>query len=701
MPPATVAHPWTVTLGGIELTVVPDPAGKAIDAGYSGAYETQESTRAFARRDVPLYLSSFKRGAGFVEMVDPSNDGGLAWAEDGYTHLGNGLRPSGLRVAKGAGLGLLVSGVTATDLAITDSRQFNGHLWCITSGGCVIRLPGTDPNGVPVFDPALNSGAWANPTTSLRAGYVCKAIEVFGTTITGGVYAAGGTPTPALYVSAYNSATGATRIYQYTVAGGWTESAVLGFRADRMTVVWWEGRDGVGAQRLVIQTDDVTIRHCIYGSDPMAAGSYVTPIVVCPGYSITRLEAAPTHLFVGTTAGWYDVSEIRAAPLTPYYKALPSVNNCALSTIYEDGLIGTRGFGLDRLDLNLGAMVQQRRPGECGPGFRWQDGTPIFGQISGLAQHDGALLMSLWNSANLTSYAGRAYDRHSVNVEVENPLVHYWAEQVIKPTAGIGQQVTHMAVVAPSVSSALLSDRTVYQLLFTADNPTNLGFNFNLYYAPLPTGSGSLSIQASAGSFTHNTPARFFFTAQNWGDRNALKVVRRYDIASAETNGTATIELRARADGAAATRADTSTYTSQGLHNTTANTKSMIPATVTSGNSIELLAILSTVSPYQGAPVLKEVSPRAAIRREVFKTRSIWIVLEKDHELASGAVDLRDPDTVFAAVSALQTAGYQAFVNETGGSETVLVEQGVQFARGDDGTGQWKTLARFELSTVA
>jgi hypothetical protein len=699
MPDVIQSPSWTVTLGGIPLQVVPDPSSEAADdAAYSGEYLPQESSRATAKRDVPVYLSNFSRGAGFMEMRDETDAGGLAWAEDGFTHLGNGLMPSGRRTARS-----LSNILTKTDVAITDSRIFNGDLWAITTGGVVIRFPNADPTASPVFSPALN--AFGSATNSLRAGYVCKAIEVFATRLDGaGAFDAGGLRHPALYVTAYNASIPATRIYQFTATFGWVESAAFtSVRADKAAVCWWEGRDGVGAQRLHVQSADAQVRHCIYGQNPLAEASYVTPIDVGnPGTSITRLLAAPTHLWVGKTDGWHDVNEIRSANITPYWQADPTYANGQVAMLYDQLLLAGRRFGVDAYDTRQGELGQQRMPGECGPGLGWQDGSPVRGQITGMAQHDGAALFGLWNDENRTSYVGRAYARERLNVDVSNPLVHYWAEQVIKPTSGVGQQITHMTVAAPSVSFAsTIGSLSANLWMFTADVPTGAGFTFSLYYARMPVGSGPLSLQASGGEFVFNSPARFYFTAQTWGDRNALKAVRRYDLVSRNTTDAQTIELLARADGNPATITNQGTWTSQGVHNTTANVKSIIPSAVTTGNSIALQAILTTPSAFVSAPILHEISVRAAVRRETFKVRYLWVVLERDHGMVSGPADIRSPDAVFDSIASMQQLGYQTFVNEAGDSETVLLEQSLRFSRGDMGDGVWRSLMRLELSKVS
>jgi hypothetical protein len=178
---------WPVQLNGHKLEIIADPA-KVEDGtlpGYSGAWTGQTVGEAIVNGDVPIYLRQFGGGHGALERRDESDDGRYGWAEDGFTHLAQGFMPSGRRQTIGVDLGL-----GKTDRAVVDSRLFNGHLWCITTAGTVIRIPSADPTQTPVHDPPLN--AFASATASLRAGYNCKAIEVF----------AKATGEAALYVSA-------------------------------------------------------------------------------------------------------------------------------------------------------------------------------------------------------------------------------------------------------------------------------------------------------------------------------------------------------------------------------------------------------------------------------------------------------------------------------------------------------------------
>jgi hypothetical protein len=302
-----------------------------------------------------------------------------------------------------------------------------------------------------------------------------------------------------------------------------------------------------------------------------------------------------------------------------------------------------------------------------------QDGTPIFGYITAFTTHDGWLLAALYNPANLTTYILRAKDRRTLGVDIANPLVWHGAEQVLATTDTL---VTHLRAIPPS--GAAFTNQPLYLWMFATDNFSSIQVP-NLYYAPLPTGPGRSRCRPRAGRSPFNPTGRVYHTAQNWDDRNALKAVRRYDLANRKTTATSTIELKTRADGDPADDHQPGHLDEPGHGDQ--RCRLITPTTAITGRSIALQAILTTPAPYTAPPILHEVSARAAVRRETFKVRHLWVVLEKDHELPSGATDLRDQDTVFDSLAALQTASYQTFVNEQGDTETVLVEQGIQFAR--------------------
>lgn len=690
-----------VKLNGQRLRILADPNEAEFEdtPGYNETWVAQTADKPLVQGDVPLYIRRFTKGAGFMERRDADDDGGYAWAEDGFTHLEAGFMPSGRRVAKGAGLGLGITGV-----AIVDSRVFDDDLWCLTTGGVLIRIPNCDPTQTPVIDPALN--AFGSATASFRSGYAAKAIEVFETRVNAGTgdYDAGGTKVAALYVSTRHSG-GDTRIYEYVpgrAGDDWRESSVLGFRADRMATNWWEGLDdGVGANRLHIQADDNTIRHCIAGSNPLDPASYVTPIEIgSAAHPIVRLQAAPARLYVRKTDGWYDVNEFRTGNITPYYAEAPDPVDVTAATIYDDGLYAARKFGVDRLDLRLGELVQQRIPGECGPGFKWQDGSPVVGQVTGFAQHDGYLLIPLWNAETQTSYVGRAKPREAVGVNVQNPMVHYWAEQVIKPTGGTGQQITHLKVVSTTVAAGLSAvARTTYLLMFTADNPFSAGSNFNLYYAPLPQGSGPLSMQVTGSTFTFNPQAALFMTAQQWGDRNAAKHVLRYDSDAQLVSATKTITILSRPDGDPTTILTPATWKTEGT--ITTNSGTITPATATTAHILGLQAILVVPSPYTSAPILRELSPRARVARELLAKRTLWVLCERNHGMQQGGTpDLRAPDVVYDAITAIQSVAPVEYIDELGRTYDVLVEQGIAAYRVRVGGGQFRTVARVALRIV-
>jgi hypothetical protein len=684
---------FPIKLDGHQLDVIADPskAGLPDEPGYNGEWAALTVGSDVQNGDVPVFLRHFTGGHGAIERRDESDDDRCAWAEDGFTHLAQGFMPSGRRVAVGQDLGL-----SKTDRAVVDSRLFNGHLWCITTAGTVIRFPNADPTQTPVHDPALN--AFGSATASLRASYVCKAIEVF----------AKADGTAALYVSAYDGTN--TRLYQYTVAAGWTESAVLGFRLDRLCVTWWEDSTGAGAARLVGQVDDITIRHIIAGSDPMTAANWVTPITMGnPGYPIQRLVAAPRAVFVRKTDGIWSFNGIRSFNLTSGWSNEASLTGSGPSIIWNDKVVSARGFGMDMYDANVQER-QQRRNGECGPSYGIQDGSPIYGQVSALCTQNGPLYMALWNSDNLTSYVGRAYDRLLGNENgpafgasegIPNPLRHYWSEQTIKPTSGTGQQITHMTAVAPTVAgSTSIAARTVYLWMFTIDTPTNLGFHFNCYYAPLPTGSGPISMQASGNTgFTFNPTATLFMTAQNWNDRTAIKHILLYELATQGVSATKNVEIQARPDGDPTTILDLTTWKSEAV--VTQDNAELVPNVATTGHLIGFKAILTTPPPYTSAPILRELSPRAKVARQVLDTRTLYIVLERDHRLSGGAIELRGPDTVYDAVSALQIAGPSPYYDEEGRVYSAVMDQGIHYTRARILGRGWRTVVRVILRLIA
>ena len=686
MPPLSS---YQIVLGGIHLDVIPDPSsasGKPQDRAYDGVYLPQESNQRFVKRDAPSNHRRFDRGAGFLEERDENDDNGYAWGEDINMWSGNGITPSGLRTSSGANLGL------AAASQVIGSVTFGPDMFVICSTKHCIKYTNCNPAGTVAYSPALN--AFGDPTASFRSGFHPQAIAIFRDI--------GGND--AIMVSTYNSSSGETRMYTYSLVGGgtWVEGAVLGYRAAQMAVVWWEGRDGVGAKRLLISANAGVIRHCIIGADPTLTASYVTPIqVVDPGYGIMALVAAGGHAYAVSSGGIMDFNELRVWNLTEYWKEKGNASMFWAAAIYDDHIYAARGFGIDRYDLRQGEGIQQRIPGECGPGFGWQDGSPITGFSTAFAIHDGWFLDAVYNPDNLNSYVMRAKDRRVLNKDVQNPLVWHGAEQVLK---GSDSLITHMRVTPDTTS--LVGGNQRSRLWMFAAAPWHTSPTAVLHSAQLPAGAGSLSLQASGGSFVYAATSRVFFTARTWDDRMATKGIRRYDLVSRSVSASSTIQLKARADGAASTIADDTTYTNQGIHNDPlTNIKSITPTAAAVGQSIALLAILTTTSPNTATPILHEVSMRARVVREAFEVRRYWIVLERDHGLNHGQPDLADADTTFAAIVALANSAASAtLVDERGSSYTVAVEQNLEFTRTEISTlygGQYRTVVGCEISIIS
>lgn len=721
--------PYTVTIGTTQFSVIasPDAVDHDVPPGYQGGYSPQEADKQTVHRDVALYnLGDFRRGCGALRRTGERDDGKLAWFENGFGHLG-ALQPSGDLRASGAGLGLTVSGAAPTGMAVIGSVIFDGHLWCITSGGLVVRYPNADPTATPVCDPPLDTFGVAVPKISLHPGYVCTGIAVFRKP----------SNEPALYVSAYNDSVPASRIYEYalsTAGTHWTPSAVpfANYKIEKLTTVWWQGRDGVGASRLAGVVTTITggapsttrlignqIRHVIGGQDPLVEANWVAPIVVgSGGYAINSLVGAGQHLIPICGNGIHDFDEQRSFNLTKYWETTASFNNGTTAAILGRYLYTNRGFGIDRIFLgDLG--VEQNEPGECGPAYGSQDGIVAnTGQITQLMNHSGALLWTLYNARNRTTYVGRGYP--NTNQDEVNPLRHFYAEQVIPSSAGVGQQVTHLTVTSPQVTGGpTLPDRSLWQWLFTADQPSTGPYNFRLYCAPLPLGAGPLSITTSEVdyntasptlTFSHNPVAKFYFPAQTWDDLLATKYVRQFDTFGEQVTNTQTISLYTR------TEADEPTGITNllnwdlagtaGVPPNGSNVARIKPSTEVSGSEIGLLAVLNTPGPSGSrfwAPHLKAISPRAKVVREVYDVKQLWVVLEHDHRLSGGQIDVVSPDTAWSTLVGYANAGRQSYVGEDGVPSQVMIEQDLTYTRARVRVNNrvlWRTIARVVLSKV-
>lgn len=675
---------FTVTLGGYPLVCIPDPDHPDAEQapGYDGRFASQDPSLLLTKRDSVVKLTRFSKGFGIVRRRDADDDGGYAWLENGLGWVGDGLQPAGKRNEQ------VVNSICNTGY-VFDSVNYFSDIWMATSVRGVLRFGSANPASVPTAEPAVTT---YNGGLGMRSGYHPRAICVF----------SDNTGAPAVYVSTYNSGTAGTRLYEYIQSTGWvagSESPDLGFRLDHLKSVYWTDATGTGAERLVGVTADSQIRHCIQGSDPLLAASWVAPIDVGNvAYPIKALAATPQHLWVIKTNGIHDVNALRSANLTPYWEATASINAMAprmAVAILNEYLYVAKGYGLDRYPISQ-TGTEQRRPDECHPAFKTQGGHPIRGYVTALAVHNGTLLAAIYNPDNLTSYVMRGFPKQTFAEGHENPLVWHGAELVMAPS-GVGYQITHLRPDTPTGSLGPPQPSAPTYLwapVVAAASPINIGME----YQQLPDMGGPVSLVLSGRSFAGETTSRFYLTAQDWDDDNATKVVRRTDIRGQLVTGSLTLELKSRADGPPTTVTTQATWQSEGT--ATSDAAKILPATPTQGKTIAY-QVVATSSGAAGGPLFLSLSPRAKIIRETYKVIQLNVVLERGRELQNGAPDVRSPSSVFDQVVALQDQGPQVFTDEEGVGRLVLVEQGTPFGKVQIGPNEWRHILRLELSVVA
>lgn len=710
---------WPVTIGGVTVTTILDPAKPDTRqrAGVQGQYQAQEATNRLVPRTVPIAINTFSKGSGYVRRRGADDDGGYAWTENMIMWFGEGPIPAGRILPYSITSPSSDNGQGNTPIANSKIVQFIeafGHLWLIFDAPALLRIPNCDPAQTPVYDPPINNATYGTASTALGAGNAGRCAEVFETS--GGA--------AALYVGTDNAGTG--RVYEITTPGTVTAGSTdfttgSTYSASKMRSVWWADKEtNTGAQRLLLKTGPNEVRHCIAGSDPKLQASYVTPIKVgAVSEEIQALVASELHAYAITNGGIKDFNELRVRNLTPYWRQTQSLIRQSASVLrglpamlMNDHLVAGRGFGsIDRYPVSQDGY-QQRVVGECSPMAYAQDGTPIQGWFTAFCDSgDGGLLAALYNPDKQTTYIGRAYPRELVNVPGRGPLVWHWAEVVIPPISGTPYMVSAMHVAAPALSvGGVLASPKLY--LWLALTPS-AGSQALLRYVELPVGTGPLSIRASGGtSLAHASPSgsvaqncRLYLTGQQWDSDTALKPLLRQDLGHQGVTSTATIAAYARVDGDPATLTTDNTWTLQGTANATApddaTSTAITPASPLAGKIVYTRYDFTTPSPFTAPPRLQGVRLRAAVRYELFDTRTLYVLLSRDYELHGGVPSLDDPDAAFASVVAFQTQAPVTYVDETATSYQALVEQGIAYTR------EWisetvghRTVAKVVLSLV-
>jgi hypothetical protein len=140
--------PLPISLGGIPLSILPDPDQPDAEQapGYTGEYVSQDASKALTRDDVPIHLRRFDR-FGVIRRRDEGDDGGYAWLESGISWLGNGLRPAGRRQRNA------VNSVANTG-RIIGSVEFASDMWMASSVRALLRFANSSPAATPSVEPA-------------------------------------------------------------------------------------------------------------------------------------------------------------------------------------------------------------------------------------------------------------------------------------------------------------------------------------------------------------------------------------------------------------------------------------------------------------------------------------------------------------------------------------------------------------------
>lgn len=678
-----------ITLGGIALSIIADPDSpdKEQAAGYAGQFVTQDMTQALTRDDVPIKLRRFSQGFGIVRRRDGNDDGGYAWLENGLGWLGNGLRPAGR-------LQVNSTNTIANGGSVLGSVQIGTDTYLCTPR-CLLRFANSDPSATPTIEPLAADGF--HVSGGFRSGYQALSIALWQT----GTGDPSGVGLPCIVVGTFNGTTGDSRMYRYIPStDNWRESAVLGMRCYKLETVYWTDEGGTGAERLVIATADNILRHVIRGTDALDPTQWVTPIDVgTTVYDFKGLAATPQHIWALKQDGIWDIGPLRAANVTPYWKDRPASQTAIDAKVYGDYLYVARDFTLDRYPVSQDG-IQQRVPSECAPAFGTQDGHPCRGYNTALAVHEGGLLDAVYNPDLKTTYVMRGFPKQSWKGGSENPLEWHGAEAVIEPVAGVGFQCTHLRVGSPAVAggSALPALATYLWICVVASATPG---NIDIWYQPLPTSAGPVSLALNAGgSFASNPTADYILTGQDWDDDNADKYIRRSDMRSQLASATRTHALYSRTDAADPTTiTQIGTWTLEGT--ATANSAKILPTPPTSGKTIWYRVRATTPSPYTTAPIFQSLSPRAAVVRETYEKQTLYVLLERGVDLRNGVPDVRNPDSIAASVVALSNTGYQTYIDPKGNSYTVLVGQDISFVRTHVEGRDWRWVMRLSVSKVA
>jgi hypothetical protein len=399
------------------------------------------------------------------------------------------------------------------------------------------------------------------------------------------------------------------------------------------SVTWQIPSEGSMLPRLVMGNSALTgIRYT--GGDPMSLVNWTpNPSSIPVGDStalITSIVAAPSHVyFEKEDGGLYDLNSRGETPcLTPdIARSIVSAYNGAASIYHDNFVHAGHATGAVMVDVSQA----QRRYGMSWslPAFGVTNRTPVVGPVVAWALDQGWLVAAVYNQTTDTTYIGAGMRRGKPGVpDGPGPILWHFAEMVVDG------RVTHLRTTVVGGAPRLWV-------------ASRVGPNIVLEWQYLPDAADPLASLANGTSFRFGDRLVLYTTPFDWGDPDAIKILRVIGLRTQRLGGSASVAVSANAEGGSFTLQDTAT--------TSPRARISPRAPLTQGYEIGMLLVAEGTA--LNPPVIEAIKVDAEVQTEQFDRRYYPIRVGKHQDLRGGVKDQRNASTVWASVADLHTIG--------------------------------------------
>jgi len=314
---------------------------------------------------------------------------------------------------------------------------------CPAGAATDVTLPGADSATIVAIEEFNGNLYMAQEGLAAGTGFG-RVLEIVGgtgaptasITLTAGEYMRG--------MVAAQDMNGNVRLYAFSSDGGvqhgrvhqfdgtiWTSSPLFpaagsfGTRGkSRATTVYWRGRDGIGAQRIVSISGPRTISYTKPNTDPLLPASWVEDIKVGTASELNDVTAARSHVWFSARDGVFDIDEVGNTPNLAGFAAQSALSQVGgQAVLYSDGSVfWSWSAGLTKINVEQDGVLQEQ-PGFCAPGaYLPVEGCPRGGVVA-MCVDQGWVVAAVFDGQSRWSAIFYGKSRGQLGIESPNPMI--------------------------------------------------------------------------------------------------------------------------------------------------------------------------------------------------------------------------------------------------------------------------------------